>query len=269
MNRSEEVKTFIREKGAHIVGVSSVDRFKGAPKGHNPSDLLPNARSVVTFGMRFFQSSLEGDRFCVDSELVPKEDLARLQEQTGFMFEYTALNMALEILGLQLAYYLTENGYKALPLPAGGATSAPAGSGPGGGFPGGRYAAFSHRHAAVLAGLGVLGLNNLLITPKYGPRVRINSVITDAELTPDPMIPQEKVCPAEKCMICVKPIIGWCYGELYELELGEYTYKIARYYGCHSHMSHGGPCKRGGSLGGKLPYLRWCIGSCPVGKDSG
>ena len=47
-------------------------------------------------------------------------------------------------------------------------------------------AAFSHVFAGKYAGLGTLGLNHTLITPEYGPRVRLVSVITDAtyRLTP-------------------------------------------------------------------------------------
>ena len=41
---------------------------------------------------------------------------------------------------------------------------------------------FSHRHAAFLAGLGNFGVNNMLLTPEYGPRVRFGSVFTSAEL---------------------------------------------------------------------------------------
>ena len=39
------------------------------------------------------------------------------------------------------------------------------------------------KDAAVLAGLGCIGRNNLLITPEYGPRVRLRVVLLDAELT--------------------------------------------------------------------------------------
>ena len=38
---------------------------------------------------------------------------------------------------------------------------------------------------AMQAGLGDLGRNGMLITPKYGPRVRISKVITDLPLVPD------------------------------------------------------------------------------------
>jgi epoxyqueuosine reductase len=38
------------------------------------------------------------------------------------------------------------------------------------------------KDAAVLAGLGCIGKNNLLVTPQYGPRVRLRVMLTDADL---------------------------------------------------------------------------------------
>jgi epoxyqueuosine reductase len=43
------------------------------------------------------------------------------------------------------------------------------------------------KDAAVLAGLGCIGRNNLLITPEYGPRVRLRAMLLEAGLkTPGP-----------------------------------------------------------------------------------
>ena len=41
---------------------------------------------------------------------------------------------------------------------------------------------FSHRHAAYLAGMGTFGYNNMLLTERYGPRIRLASIVTSAEL---------------------------------------------------------------------------------------
>jgi len=40
------------------------------------------------------------------------------------------------------------------------------------------------KDAAVLAGLGVIGKNNLLITPEYGTRVRLRALFLETELEP-------------------------------------------------------------------------------------
>jgi epoxyqueuosine reductase len=61
---------------------------------------------------------------------------------------------------------------------------------------------FSQRHAAVRAGLGEFGLNNVVVTKRYGPRIRFNSVVTTAPLTASPLL-SEKVCPGIDCTICI------------------------------------------------------------------
>ena len=44
------------------------------------------------------------------------------------------------------------------------------------------------KDTAVLAGLGCIGRNNILITPELGPRVRLRAMLLEAELTPtDPI----------------------------------------------------------------------------------
>lgn len=40
------------------------------------------------------------------------------------------------------------------------------------------------KDASALAGLGIIGKNNLLITPEYGPRVRLRALYLDADLEP-------------------------------------------------------------------------------------
>ncbi|MFQ5827123.1 MAG: hypothetical protein ACE5IA_07175, partial [Dehalococcoidia bacterium] len=62
---------------------------------------------------------------------------------------------------------------------------------------------FSSVPAAIEAGLGERGLNNLLITPQYGPRVRLIAVITDAPLHPD-KTRREKLCPGLECGVCLE-----------------------------------------------------------------
>jgi epoxyqueuosine reductase len=61
------------------------------------------------------------------------------------------------------------------------------------------------KDAAVLAGLGTIGLNNLLITPQYGPRVRLRALVLDRTVVPSGPVdfdscagcemPCKKACP--------------------------------------------------------------------------
>jgi epoxyqueuosine reductase QueG len=59
---------------------------------------------------------------------------------------------------------------------------------------------FSHKLAAHLAGLGWIGKNALLITPRHGPRVRWGTVLTDAPL--EAGMPMDEMCC--DCRACVK-----------------------------------------------------------------
>ncbi len=54
---------------------------------------------------------------------------------------------------------------------------------------------------ALLAGLGDLGRNGLLITPQFGPRLRLSKVLTDLPLVPDAPI---DFGVTEFCTVCKK-----------------------------------------------------------------
>jgi hypothetical protein len=84
-----------------------------------------------------------------------------------------------------------------------------------------RYAFFSDRHPAVATGLGAFGLNNLLLTPEYGPRVRLESMITTAELVPDPLCERPACLGADACGLCLEA--SDCFGEIHELEMAGKT----------------------------------------------
>jgi epoxyqueuosine reductase len=63
------------------------------------------------------------------------------------------------------------------------------------------------KDAAALAGLGIIGSNNLLITPEYGPRVRLRGLFIEHDLSPSPPLdfdpcpgcdmPCRSACPQE------------------------------------------------------------------------
>lgn len=67
---------------------------------------------------------------------------------------------------------------------------------------GGTYDPLSLPHAAVEAGLGTLGLNLMLLTPEYGPRVILTGVLTSAALEPDTPL-TTPLCPGETCGRCL------------------------------------------------------------------
>lgn len=101
---------------------------------------------------------------------------------------YRTVNALIDEIGLKTSIYLEENGFKAIPIPASQST-------------GELKAAFPHKTAATRAGLGWIGKNCLLVTREYGPRVRLGTVITNAELKTG-MPVNESEC--GKCDMCVR-----------------------------------------------------------------
>jgi ferredoxin len=62
------------------------------------------------------------------------------------------------------------------------------------------------RIAAMACGLGEIGWSKVFLHPVFGPRVRIGTILTDAELEPDPLIEPGTLC--KRCMKCVKDCPG-------------------------------------------------------------
>ena len=63
------------------------------------------------------------------------------------------------------------------------------------------FGLISLKHAAELAGLGVIGRNYLLTNPKYGNLLWLSAVLTDADLIPDKKC-EYNFC--DSCDICIE-----------------------------------------------------------------
>ncbi len=100
---------------------------------------------------------------------------------------YRVVTPALDFLAQKAQRELQADGFKAIPIPASLYNSETLRS------------VFSHKLAAHLAGLGWIGKSCLLITPDFGPRIRLVTVLTDAPLPSG--IPLNEKC--SKCRACV------------------------------------------------------------------
>src|SRR4030042_1677366 len=188
------VKTLVKDWGADLVGIASVERFEGAPPGHGPLDLMPRAKSVIVAGVRIPDPIVDYDEYHLKmKEMAPELGIQASIENFYMQMGHYVEDMMLNIIAIKLANRLEIDwGKRSLPTPNAQHTGL--------GHPvmGAPMGFFSQRHAAVRAGLGEFGLSGLVITPQYGPRVRYVSIITEADLEPDPLL-TEKVCLRGKC----------------------------------------------------------------------
>ncbi len=118
---------------------------------------------------------------------------------------------------------------------------------------------FSHKMVATRAGLGWIGKSDLLVTRKFGPRLRLASILVDYPI-PNAGIPiEENLC--GRCETCVRACpaqaltgrgwhAGMDRGELYD------AFKCRKQ--CRE-LSHN-------LLGEAISLCGICVSVCPVGK---
>lgn len=197
---TEEIKELALREGAALIGIAPVDRFQGAPRGHHPAEIVKGARTVISFAIPLVEQVADWGEMFRDSEIL-EPDLRKtmLQDYLYSEVNYNFINDRLNQVALRLTLFLQAEGFRSTTFPA---TFGPAYKHFHDKMPG-WMGLFSQRHAAVRAGLGEFGLNNVVVTPEYGPRVRFNSVITQAPLAVSPLL-QEKACLGSGCSLCVE-----------------------------------------------------------------
>jgi epoxyqueuosine reductase len=129
------------------------------------------------------------------------------------------------------------------------------------------------KDAAVLAGFGDIGKNNMLLTPSYGPRIRLRALFIDADIDPtgpitfdpcaDCKVLCRRVCP-ENAMANKAPIFKSIdFSERLPGRDGFYNREI-----CNIRMEKDVSECRNRSVREKSPikYCRKCEFICPAGK---
>jgi epoxyqueuosine reductase QueG len=179
---TEDLKTQARGVGADLVGIASVDVFQDAPPRTHPAGILPGAKSVVVIAVKYPDATID------QWGKPPAESMFFYQSVQNYM-----TSVVMPMIQFHVYRALERAGYLAIPVAPSGYWRYRDYQEMQGGF----IADFSHRHAAVAAGLGELGLNGLLLTPEFGIRQRMASVITTAPLRPD-----EPYCGKPLCNNC-------------------------------------------------------------------
>jgi epoxyqueuosine reductase QueG len=95
-----------------------------------------------------------------------------------YFFHYQRVNIFLDELGLKVTNFIQSRGREALPIPASQVVDWEH-----------QRAHVSHKHVGVQAGLGWIGRNNLLVSPSFGSRQRLITVLTNMPLRTDEPMP--------------------------------------------------------------------------------
>jgi len=181
---TDRVKEIARSNHMDYVGVAPAERFLDAPEGRKPTDLLEGAKSVIVIGIRLPRSTNYAQKRAFRDKSV------RHVFYSYMMFGYHLVNVhILDMASFLITRFLEQEGYMTLPIVASGIEDITSPT------PG----AFSHRHAAVAAGLGELGWHTLFLPHDRKGKVRLTSIITTAELVPDPLYNGPPICNPKQC----------------------------------------------------------------------
>lgn len=154
---SRELKNTARGLGAALVGIADVRRAKEG--FHFSDEILKDLDYAISIGLRLSDVILE--------------EIADAPTKI-YYHHYRQVNAVLDQIALRLSNAIQDNGYKALPVPASQIIDWEKQEGH-----------LSHKKIGVLAGLGFIGKNNLLVNSELGARFRLVTVLTNAPLLAD------------------------------------------------------------------------------------
>ena len=167
-----ELKKFCQAQGADLFGVADISAIKN--EFMLSENVLRKLSKAVCLGLRLSEAVLE--------------EISGAPNRLYF-HHYKTVNAALDQIALEVSGFIQKKGHLALPVPASQILDWQ-----------NMKAHLSHRKLGVLAGLGWIGRNNLLVNERLGSQFRLVSILTDMPLAEDK--PLKKDC--GKCRMCVK-----------------------------------------------------------------
>lgn len=266
-NRKEALVRLIITKakafGADLAGVASVDDLKSSPS-HVISEKMPEFEGEGTKAVKGRKRGIvewpAGARSAVVISLAHPRDQPELDWWvTDAASGNTSGNRELMAIISKLAGWLEQKqNIKCFKLPYYI-----------------EYGAVYMKDAAILAGLGCIGKNNMLVTPEYGPRQRLRVMLTDADLPTtgktdfdpcaDCAMPCWDVCPRDAFAETIYTEAEYCQTELpgrsgiynrvrcnQQMDIDNAAYETIRMEGRDN-------------SGKRVRYCRKCEMVCPVG----
>lgn len=179
MTLTKDVKQKAIDAGFVSVGISRPSALSGLPHGlignyynlRSPEEELPSVKSVIMMSFYLWDKAFN---LQVDSARLQGNNK---QTQKAPLESYQLYYEVMKNKAWLVVSYLRKRGFEAIPS-----------------------LAIPLKTTAVRCGLGCQGKNTLLISPNYGPRVRLISVLTNAELDSDEPYKEDLCSGCEKCV---------------------------------------------------------------------
>ncbi len=222
---SAGVQELLAKLDVDMVGVTRLNDLQGTKLKEQALRLLPSARSIVVLGAEVYPEFL--------ALTTPETVTGAANPNDLYIRHVEYLAGGLNRAAYEIAGVSRQAGLKALPLPSRN-------------VPTDRRtleSIISYKHAAEVAGLGTIGMSSLLVTHKFGPRVRLTVCLTEATLksTANESSP---VC--RDCNICISK----CPAHALDWPKEGEPYAINKF-ACREYLEAAGGCSE-------------CVKQCPV-----
>lgn len=165
------LKKFSQEQGVDLFGVADISKIK--KEFYLSETVLEKVDRAVCLGIRLSEGILDG----ISNE-----------PNRLYSYHYRTMNLLLDQVALKISNNIQNKGYYALPIPASQIVDW-----------NNQTAQASHKKIGVLAGVGWIGRNNLLVNKKLGSQFRLVSILTNMPLKTDK--PTKEDCGL--CRMCV------------------------------------------------------------------
>ena len=147
----------LQQWGASLVRVADTARLAGIDT--EPADLLDGFPRAVSMAVRLSDAVMD----MIDRQPTPL-----------YSSHYSRVNALLDDLAVRTTNLLQMSGARAVPIPASQTLDSE------------KWTSYiSHKAVALAAGIGWQGKSLLVVSPEFGPRMRLTTVLTDADLAPD------------------------------------------------------------------------------------
>lgn len=180
----ENIKKFAQRAGAALVGMAGPERMSGPPS-IDPTYIMRGAKSVVSIALPMNVPAIY--------------DFLGKKSAAPHNIDQAITNQRAHRISSEVAGYLVSLGYKAAAVPPNNTYRRAL-------DPFATRPTFSHRFAAVVAGLGTFGLSGNVITREHGAAVVLDSIVTSAVFESDPLLPPRTAMDSRccACKICEK-----------------------------------------------------------------
>ena len=163
---TEDVRIYCEKIGVDVVGFADPSLFERFSDENHPNTYINDSKTVIVVGLHLYDIILD----------------AWSHKEGEGVWGYQFADAVIEQFCHRIRRYLLKKNFESRVIP----------------YNPGLYL----KEAAALAGIGPIGKNNLLITERFGPQVRLRAIATTAPLICGEPISNSKYC--NGCSLCIE-----------------------------------------------------------------